>query len=76
MGVYGDCIGEQIATGGDTLVVVAIDRIGRRWPDTIRSICELRDREVKIRSLAEAEADGPVTWKPTRAAPRPSSARS
>ena len=30
--------------GGDTLVVVAIDRIdriGRRWTDTIRSICEL-----------------------------------
>ena len=42
--------------GGDTLVVAAIDRIGRRWPDTIRSICELRDRGVKIRSLAEAEA--------------------
>ena len=42
--------------GGDTLVVVAIDRIGRRWPDTIRSICEMRDRGVKIRSLAEAEA--------------------
>ena len=42
--------------GGDTLVVVAIDRIGRRWPDTIRSICDLRDRMVKIRSLAEAEA--------------------
>ena len=42
--------------GGDTLVVVAIDRIGRRWPDTIRSICDLRDRRVKIRSLAEAEA--------------------
>ncbi len=39
--------------GGDTLVVVAIDRIGRRWPDTIRSICELRDLGVKIRSLAE-----------------------
>ena len=30
-------------SGGDTLVV-AIDRIGRRWPDTIRSICDLRDR--------------------------------
>ena len=28
---------------GDILVVVAIDRIGWRWPDTIRSICELRD---------------------------------
>ena len=34
-------------------MVVAIDRIGRRWPDTIRSICELRDLGVKIRSLAE-----------------------
>ena len=42
--------------GGDTLVVVVIDRIGRRWPDTIRSICELRNRGVKIRSLAETEA--------------------
>ena len=43
--------------GGDTLVVVAIDRIGRRWPDTIRSICELRDRGVKVRSLADAEKE-------------------
>ena len=42
--------------GGDTLVVVAIDRIGRRWTDTIRSICELGGRGVKIRSLAKAEA--------------------
>ena len=42
--------------GGDTLIVVAIDRIGRRWPDTIRSICDLRDRGVKVRSLAESEA--------------------
>ena len=42
--------------GGDTLVVVAIDRIGRTWQDTVRSICALRDRGVKIRSLAEAEA--------------------
>ena len=41
--------------GGDTLVVVAIDRIGRTWQDTIRSICSLRDRRVKIRSLAEAQ---------------------
>ena len=43
--------------GGDTLVVVAIDRIGRRWPDTIRSICELRNRGVKVRSLADAEKE-------------------
>ena len=43
-------------TGGDTLAVVAIDRIGRTWQDTVRSICSLRDRGVKIRSLAEAES--------------------
>ena len=43
--------------GGDTLVVVAIDRIGRRWPDILKAICELRDRGVKIRSLADAEWD-------------------
>ena len=42
--------------GDDTLVVVAIDRIGRTWQDTVRSFCELRDRGVRIRSLAEAEA--------------------
>ena len=42
--------------GGDILVVVAIDRIGRTWQDTVRSICELRDRGVNIRSLAETEA--------------------
>ena len=43
-------------TGGDTLAVVAIDRIGRAWQDTVRSICDLRDRGVKIRSLTESEA--------------------
>ena len=37
-------------------MVVAIDRIGRRWPDSIKAICDLRDRGVKVRSLAEAEA--------------------
>ena len=47
---------DGVLAGGDTLVVVAIDRIGRTWQDTVRSICALRDRGVKIRSLAEAEA--------------------
>ena len=41
--------------GGDTLVVAAIDRIGRTWNDTIRAIAALQDRGVKIKSLAEAE---------------------
>ena len=42
---------------GDTLVVVAIDRIGRRWPDILKAICDLRDRGVKVRSLADAEKE-------------------
>ena len=43
--------------GGDTLVVVAIDRIGRRWPDILKAICDLGDRGVKVRSLADAEKE-------------------
>ena len=46
----------SLLVSGDTLAVVAIDRIGRTWQDTVRSICDLRDRGVNIRSLAEAEA--------------------
>ena len=46
------------AAAGDTLVVVAIDRIGRRWMDTVNAVRDLRTREVKIRSLAQSEA----TW--------------
>ena len=41
---------------GDTLVVVAIDRIGRRWMDTVNAVRDLRTRAVKIRSLAQSEA--------------------
>ena len=41
--------------GGDTLVVVRIDRVGRRWLDTLNSIQSLRAREVKLRSLDETE---------------------
>ena len=36
---------------GDTLVVVAIDRIGRRWMDTVNAVRDLRVRGVKIKSL-------------------------
>ena len=43
--------------GGDTLVVVAIGRIGRRWPDILKAICDLGDRGVKVRSLADAEKE-------------------
>ena len=41
---------------GDVLVVAAIDRIGRRWMDTVNAVRDLRAREVRIRSLAQSEA--------------------
>ena len=40
----------------DVLVVVAIDRIGRRWMDTVNAVRDLRAREVRIRSLSQSEA--------------------
>ena len=40
---------------GDTLVVVSIDRIGRRWLDTTGNIHDLQRRGVRIRSLADNE---------------------
>ena len=46
---------------GDTLVVVAVDRIGRRWMDTVNAVRDLRTRQVRIRSLAQSEA-GWVTY--------------
>ena len=42
-------------SGGDILVVVRIDRIGRRWLDTLQCIIALRARGVRIRSLDETE---------------------
>ena len=41
---------------GDTLVVVAINRIGRRWMDTVNAVRDLRARQIRIRSLAQSEA--------------------
>ena len=43
---------------GDTLVVVSIDRIGRRRLDVMGAIRDLREMGVKIRSLNQSEA----TW--------------
>ena len=50
---------------GDTLVVVSIDRIGRRWLDTMGNIHDLQRRGVRIRSLADNEHPEPSTWMPT-----------
>ena len=46
---------------GDTLVVVAIDRIGRRWMDTVNTVRDLRARDPvngSLGSMAQSEA----TW--------------
>ena len=41
---------------GDTLVVVAIDRIGRLWQDSMRCMLRLNARGIRIRSLDPLEA--------------------
>ena len=41
---------------GDVLVVAAVDRIGRRWTDTLSVLRDLRGRQVRVRSLALSEA--------------------
>lgn len=38
-------------------MVVAIDRIGRTWYDTIRAIASLQERGVKVKSLSPSEAE-------------------
>ena len=62
--------------GGDTLVVVAIDRIGRTWQDTVRSICALRDRGSRFVPWPRRKLSGPATWRPMRGAPSVFSGRS
>ena len=75
-GMLRDSDRKDTPAGGDTLVVVAIDRIGRTWQDTVRSICALRDRGVKIRSLAEAEAQWTRYLEADEGSPRVFSGRS
>ena len=40
---------------GDILVVAAVDRIGRRWMDTVSTLRDLRGRQARVRSLAPSE---------------------
>ena len=37
------------------LVVATLDRIGRRWLETVNALGDLRRREVRVRSLPSAE---------------------
>ena len=43
---------------GDTVVVVELARIGRRWTEAVNTIRQLRGEGVRFRSLAEGES----TW--------------
>ena len=61
---------------GDTLVVASIDRIGRRWLNTLRTLCSLRDRGVRIRSLSSSEGPWVAYLDADPDAPEPSSATS
>ena len=40
---------------GDVLVVASVDRVGRHWMNTINTIRDLRNRQVRLRSLAATE---------------------
>jgi DNA invertase Pin-like site-specific DNA recombinase len=41
------------ARPGDAIVVVGIDRLGRNAAEVMTTICELRDRDIVLRSLRE-----------------------
>ncbi len=41
---------------GDALVVMAIDRLGRKWADVTSVLRDLRRRRVRVESLAESES--------------------
>ena len=43
---------------GDVLMLSSVDRVGRGWIDVMSVIRDLRDRGIRIRSLASAEQ----TW--------------
>ena len=47
---------DERMAAADTLTVVSIDRIGRRWLDTVTALTDLRTRGVRILTLAENEA--------------------
>ena len=49
---------DQQLAQGDVLVVVAIDRLGRRYLETMWAIYDLQRRGIRLRSLADSE----VQW--------------
>ena len=48
---------DQLLTQGDVLVVAAVDRLGRRYLETMWAIYDLQRRGVRLRSLAGNEGE-------------------
>ena len=61
---------------GDVLVVAAVDRIGRRWMDTVSTLRDLRSRQVRVRSSPRRNSIGHVISTPIRTRQRRSSGTS
>ncbi|OBG16667.1 resolvase [Mycolicibacterium celeriflavum] len=51
------------ARSGDTIVVVALDRLGRTGADVTRTIAELCDRGLRLRTLKEGLDTGTTTGR-------------
>ncbi|MGE2719085.1 recombinase family protein [Mycolicibacterium celeriflavum] len=51
------------ARSGDTIVVVALDRLGRTGTEVIRTVAELCDRGLRLRTLKEGIDTGTSTGR-------------
>lgn len=51
------------ARSGDTIIVVAIDRLGRSTTEVARTIAELSDRGIRLRTLKEGLDTGTSTGR-------------
>jgi DNA invertase Pin-like site-specific DNA recombinase len=51
------------ARSGDTVIVVALDRLGRTGGEVTRTIAELRDRGLRLRTLKEGLDTGSSTGR-------------
>ena len=58
-------------TAGDTLVVAAIDRIGRRWMDTVNAVRDLRTRGARYSPSPPRRLPGRPAWRLTPARRKP-----
>ena len=68
-------LNQQLAQG-DVLVVAAIDRLGRRYLETMWAIYDLQCRGIRLGPWPTTRSSGRSTWTPTPTRQRPSWATS